>query len=88
MTIYIVFSLKLGQSLEYQSYSRCDIRRMGIARFGSLVLVLFFVLVLFLFLFLVLVLNLISACEASILCNKTGIHMIYYTLIQISLSIL
>ena len=86
MTIYIVFSLKLGQSLEYQSYSRCDIRRMGIARFGSLVLVLFFVLVLFLFL--VLVLNLISACEASILCNKTGIHMIYYTLIQISLSIL
>ena len=84
MTIYIVFSLKLGQSLEYQSYSRCDIRRMGIARFGSLVLVLFFVLVLFLVLFL----NFISACEASILCNKTGIHMIYYTLIQISLSIL
>ena len=69
ITICIVVSLKLGQSLEYQSYCRCDIRKIGNVRFGpsvlDLVLDFVFVFVLFWFLFL----NFISACEASILCK-------------------
>ena len=69
ITICIVVSLKLGQSLEYQSYCRCDIRKIGNVRFGPSVLDLVLVLdLVFVFVF-VLFLNFISACEASILCK-------------------
>ena len=34
ISICIPHSLKLGQSLKYQSYSRCDIRIMGTGLFG------------------------------------------------------